>query len=216
VLDYAEIKALAIGNPLIKERVEVSNEFEHAKICQRQKRKEINSLKDILKSMPFKVKTRKALINNAKADKEFYSKCKQVIPMEKRQQFGEFILSEVNRNVMKDKERVIKKYQGFDVVLPKYMSPDKPYVILRRFGSNSYSIKMDGDKALGVCRRLDYVLDNLDDTVKRHEEALADLFRQQENAAKSIIAGNEFDKQVDDLYARLCEIDKELKEDKAS
>ncbi|MCR5835738.1 MAG: DEAD/DEAH box helicase, partial [Lachnospiraceae bacterium] len=32
VLSYSEIKALAIGNPLIKERVEVANELEHARI----------------------------------------------------------------------------------------------------------------------------------------------------------------------------------------
>lgn len=44
VLTYAEVKALAIGNPLLKKRVELSNELEHARINQRQKKKELINL----------------------------------------------------------------------------------------------------------------------------------------------------------------------------
>lgn len=39
VLSYAEVKALAIGNPLIKKRVETSNKLERAKIAGRQRQR---------------------------------------------------------------------------------------------------------------------------------------------------------------------------------
>lgn len=215
VLDYAEIKALAIGNPLIKERVEVSNELEHAKINQRQKRKELGRIQELSDGMPARIKIRKLLIHNAEMDEKFYKETKRTVPMEERRMFGEKLLFAVHANVMIDEESVFGSYQGFDVVLPKHMKIDRAYVIVRRPGSNRYSVKMDGDKALGVCRRLDHLLDTLGDTVRSHEEALADLLKQQENAARSLQAGNEFDELVDQLSAKLADIDEKLKEGKA-
>lgn len=216
VLSYAEIKALAIGNPLIKERVEVANELEHAKINHRQKRKELVSLQELLDSLPRRIEQRKVLISNAKSDNWLYKLKKQSVSMEEREMFGEELLYALANNVMKEKERLFEVYQEFDVILPKHMKADKPYVVIRRKDSNVYSIKMDGDKALGCSKRIDYFLDHLEDTIKEHESALEDLYKQKKNAESSLAEGNEFEQEVDRLVARLADIDERLKEDEAS
>ena len=215
VLNYAEIKALAIGNPLIKERVEVANELEHAKINHRQKRKELVNLQELLNIMPRRIEQRKTLISNAKSDNWFYKLKKQSITKEERQMFGEELLYALAHNVMNEKDRLFEVYQEFDVILPKHMKADKPYIVLKRKNSNVYSIKMDGDKPFGCSKRIDYFLDHLEDTIKEHETALDDLYKQMRNAELSLADGNEFELEVDRLVVKLAEIDERLKEDEA-
>ena len=215
VLSYAEIKALAIGNPLIKERVEVANELEHARINHRQKRKELVNLQELLNTMPRRIEQRKTLISNAKSDNWLYKLKRQSISMEEREMFGEELLYALAHNVMTEKDRLFEVYQEFDVILPKHMKADKPYIVLKRKGSNPYSIKMDGDKPLGCSKRIDYFLDHLEDTIKEHEAALDDLYKQKRNAELSLANGNEFELEVDRLVAKLTEIDERLKEDEA-
>lgn len=209
VLDYAEIKALAIGNPLIKERVEVSNQLEHAKINSRQKTKNLLNLQCILVSIPGRKKTRESLIKKAKMDQIYYSQYKQSIPREERLMFGEELLNALKNNVLKDEERIFDTYQGFKVILPSRMLPERPQVILSYAGT--YTVDMDGDKPLGVCQRLDYALDHLQDTIRSHEDALLDLEQQRCQAQADIDKGNEFEPLVETLTKRLEEIDKLLK-----
>ena len=68
VLDYAEVKALAIGNPLLKERVECANELSRCVTLQR-KLLEMRSALEIEKlEIPGKIKRQKELAERAKAD----------------------------------------------------------------------------------------------------------------------------------------------------
>lgn len=215
VLTYAEVKALAIGNPLIKKRVEVSNELEHARINQRQKKKELISLEEILFHMPARLAGKRLLIANVQSDIRYYQKHKESVKREERLSFGEELLLALKENVMQEKERYFSGYQGFDVILPRHMEVDKPYVWLKRKGSNQYSVAMNTDKVLGVCQRLDYLLDNLQKEMNRHNNKLRALLKQQNQAKSDIALGNMYDEEVKVLADKLKEIDEKLKEGKA-
>lgn len=212
VLNYAEIKALAIGNPLIKERVETANELEHARINQRQKRKELLALQEILQSIPGKLRQRQDLIHYTTADIKSYTHSKCSIPKAEREMFGEELLEALAGNYRKEEESVFDIYQGFEVVLPAWMDPNRPYVILRRRGSSSYMVKMDSDKALGCSKRLDYVLDHLEDTKAEHEREYQALLGQQRQIEETLDEGNTYDEEVRNLMERLKEIDRQLQE----
>lgn len=71
VLNYAEVKAIAIGNPLLKERVKCANELSRYSTLQ-QKTDEMRALleTETLK-IPNKISHQTELIKKAKADKEF-------------------------------------------------------------------------------------------------------------------------------------------------
>lgn len=215
VLTYAEVKALAIGNPLIKKRVEVSNELEHARINQRQKKKELIGLEEILFRMPAQLARIRLLISNVQSDIRYYQKNKESVKREERLSFGEELLLALKGNVMQEKERYFTEYQGFDVMLPKHMERDKPYVWLKRRGSNQYSVAMSTDKILGVCQRLDYLLDNLQKELNRHNNKLRALLKQQNQARSDIALGNMYDEEVKVLSDELKEIDEKLKEGKS-
>lgn len=212
VLEYAEIKALAIGNPLIKERVEVANELEHAKINLRQKRKQLLNLQELLATMPKKIEHRIELLRCANMDAVAYVKDKKPVSKEERLMFGEELLYALSQNVMVDKEREFDTFQGFAVILPKHMKPEKAYVLLRRPNSNTYSVKMDGDKPLGCSQSIEYFLNHLGDVVSGHEQALEELYKQKQHAEHTIELGNEFEAEVEALVVKLREIDCRLNE----
>lgn len=216
ILTYAEIKALAIGNPLIKERVEISNQLEHARINQRQKRKELVDLTELQERLPEMITKRRLLISNTIADIAYYKSHKESVKKDERKSFGEELLHALKENVMHEKERLFCEYQGFDVILPRYMEYDKAYVIVKRTGSNQYTVSMDGDKVLGVCQRLDYCLDNFGKELERHKNKLRNLIAQQNQTKRDLETGNIYDDEVAALADKLMSIDEKLKEDTAA
>ena len=182
VLDYAEIKALAVGNPLIRERIEIANELEHARINQRRKRKELTGLQELIETIPEKILENDKRIKSIELDNTIYKKKREVISNEERQMFGEELIYALNNNIGNEKERVFGEYQGFKVILPKGMNSERPYVIVTRPGSNRYMVKMDGNSESGCCKRIDHLLIHLEDEKKRMLQNRENLIKQMENA----------------------------------
>lgn len=214
ILTYAEIKALAIGNPLIKMRVELANKLEQMKIHQRQRRKALLQLEEILYHMPKQVEKRQRLIANTKRDWIRYREYKELIGKEERIAFGEELILALAHNVMQDKERIFSEYQGAEVVLPKHMRPEKRYVLLKFKGSNQYSVNMDTEKPLGCCQRLDHCLEGLLKRQEYHETQLVALLDQEKSAKEELRLGNSYDLEVQRMVDQLKEIDALLKEGK--
>ena len=212
VLGYAEIKALAVGNPLIRERVETANELERMHINQRQKRAELQQVKLLLEGLPKRMQNKADYIQKLEKDEEFYKRNKRKLTQEEKTAFGTELLKAVAANGHKEKETVFGEYQNFDVVLPAYMDLSKPYVMLKRIGSNTYDVKMDGDKALGCSMRLDYVLEHFGESIVKNREQYEGLIVQQEEAEKALWKGNEYDSKVESLSTKLKKLDEKLKE----
>ena len=68
VLNYAEIKAIAIGNPEIKKRVEAANELDKLIILRREQIKLHESLSQELNALPAKISNQEMLLDKAKCD----------------------------------------------------------------------------------------------------------------------------------------------------
>ncbi len=214
VLSYSEIKALAIGNPLIKKRVEVSNELESAKIKQRQKRRELAELSERLSvQIPQAIAYKRRFYQNARNDSSYYKEHKELIPKNERVSFGEELLEELSSDKLRVKEVLFDTYQGFKVILPPNVDPHKSYILVRREeGGNTYEIDMDTDKPIGCSMKIDYLLEHLDKTADDCMAQLQDLNRQRIRAEVDIEVGNDFDKLVEKLINQLNLIDKKLEE----
>ena len=215
VLNYAEIKALAIGNPLIRKRVDISNRLEHARINQRQKQKQLIKQREWLEVVPARLHTRKNRIAAMWDDQRYYLANKHSVANDDRILFGEKLLDALAHNKYTVRERIFGSYQGFDVILPLKMSPEKPYVLLRRGRGNSYEVKMDDAKALGCSKRIDNVLDHLGQEIERNQKEYEQLESQKNTAEAEALQGNEFDDEVARLAEELSNIDAILKEDVA-
>jgi len=210
VLEYGEIKALALGNPMIKRRVEVHNVLGRTRMNQRARRKELLKLQEVKAAAPEQIETRKERIRQIEEDIRRYQNEKEVIPREERMAFGEELLAEIRRNLI-HKERVFDIYQGFQVVLPDYMERDKPFVYLQ--SSGRYKVNMKDAKALGCSQRLDHVLENL---AEEREQALLALQAKEDelvHAREELAKGNPYDKTVEALEQKLARIDEMLEKE---
>lgn len=212
VLNYAEIKALAIGNPLIKKRVETANRLERTKIACRHRQKQLLDLQTVVESTPAELDRLTALLERTEADARDYSKKREVIPMEERVAFGEELLEAVLDNELYGEERIFDTYQGFTVCLPAGMDLKHPYVFVRSKNGGSYRVEMGTDKPLGCAMRVDHLLDGLAQRVQSIEEQLENTRKRQLEAELDLEKGNPYALQVEELEQELCEIDRKLSE----
>ncbi len=212
VLNYAEIKALAIGNPLIKKRVETANRLERTKIACRHRQKQLLDLQTVVESAPAELDRLTALLERTAADARDYAENREVIPMEERAAFGEELLEAVLDNELYGEERIFDTYQGFSVCLPAGMDLKHPYVVLRSQNGASYRVEMGTDKPLGCAMRVDHLLDGLGQRVQSIEEQLENTRKRQLEAEIDLEKGNPYVLQVEELEQELCEIDRRLSE----
>ena len=206
VLSYAEAKALAIGNPQIKERVEIANKLSRFMILQAEAVEEKRRIGQELKELPARIKKQKELIELCEKDIAYYSENKREYDKDEQKEVREKISLALELGVGNPVEEEILVYQGFRVVIPPFMKKEKPGVRLIREGS--YYVEM-GTEA-GVIRRLDFFLDELErqrdlykltlDKFNAHRAALRESMKREVSYADDI----------EELRKRLEEIDKEL------
>lgn len=180
VLDYAEVKALAVGNPLVKDRVEAYNELTKYKILQRKYVEARITWEKEAMELPGKIKHQKDIISKCVDDIEFVKKWNMKYPnpknndekkklVEERKFIRTTIHQAIKENVLEIKERKFIKYRGFDIILPTNMKSEKPYVWLQNNGR--YYVEL-GDTEVGNLVRIDNYLNNLNDHLKELEESL--------------------------------------------
>ncbi len=212
VLSYAEVKALAIGNPLIKNRVETANLLERAKIASRQRQKQLISLRTVLENAPWRMQKVEDSIAAVQADMAFYARSRGRVRLSEREAFGEELIEALRDNVMEARERVFDEYQGFTIVLPAGMAADRPHVLVRRQGGGSYYLEMDTERPLGCAKKIDALLEGFGDRLEALGRQRALIENQVVDAKADIERGNPFEERIDILTAQLAEIDKKLSE----
>ena len=193
VLNYAEVKALAIGNPKIKRYVEVSNELEKYRILQRDFILDKQKQESIIQTIPLKINDQKQRIKNCENDYQYYLKNKRdynSIPYLEQKAIREQIYNAVKLNQNNPYEVEVLTYQGFKIVVPAYMVPRmpnvknkaeengetmnsddrKPIPYINVVGSNTYYLEIESEA--GITVRLNNLLDNLLTQKKKYEDVL--------------------------------------------
>lgn len=210
VLTYAEVKALAIGNPLIKKRVETANLLDRKRLAFRQRQKQLSELRSILEQYPKKQEKLRRLRDTIGKDIDLYSAEKATIPMDERRAFGEELKDAIFQNELMETERRFDTYQGFDIILPANMLRERPYVYIRSRHGSSYYLDMDGDKPLGFSKRIDYLLEHLQERSAGVERSMQEEQKQYLEAKADLARGNSFLDEIDRLTQELDRLDREL------
>ena len=183
VLSYAEVKALAVGNPLVKRKFELSNEISRLRALHNQYMRDRLNMQEELLQLPRAKDDWKERIRKCKEDIAFYHQWKNDHPepvdnksrkeaAEKRRELRELLSDAISRNVMSLSEYTLVNYCGFDIVMPYGMREDSPFVWLRRSGN--YVVEL-GDTQTGNLIRIDNVLEGLDGLLKKYREAHAQV-----------------------------------------
>lgn len=216
VLSYAEVKALATGNPLIKERMELDVEVGKLRILKAEHKNRLYRLQEqISTTLPEKIRAIELKINGCETDiqttapyqtHDFEMALNGTVYDEKKNA-GEMLLAYA-KQAFQLGGQVIGTYKGFDMTInTESLIRTEPYIELR--GAITHQVHL-GDDALGNITRLDHVINafgaNLDNL--RHD--LESTKVQLENAKKEVDKPFAQEFELKQKTARLEELTHEL------
>jgi len=206
VLGYAEVKALAIGNPLIKRRVEVSNELSRQLILQKELVETRQSYGQELIEVGARIERQEELISLCEEDIAFYREEKREYTKEEEKDIREMIDRVIRTHADMPYDTEILEYQGFRVLAPAYMSAQHPYVYLMKNGK--YRVELN--KEAGIVKRLDFFLEEFDRQLEAFVSTLEKLKFRRDALSAELESDKTYVPRIEELKRELEEIDKEL------
>lgn len=211
LLSYAEIKALCVGDPLLKIRIETGNELALMKIHSRQRDRELRNIEIIVNNYPDKTRQLAARRDRLLADQKYFEENRESLTKQERLAFGEELLAELKNNKEHASERIFDTLHGFRVLLPANMRPEKPLVILSGISGNRYDVNMLDAKESGCIQRIEYMLLHLQERVQAAEKEITKTKKELAQARKDLQQGNPYKSEAARLNKKLVDIDFELK-----
>ncbi len=207
VLNYAEVKALAIGNPLIKKRVETMNEINRLIVLQRKTVDELSRLSSERQSLPAKIKNVQKNISLCREDEKFMKENVFEYDKDERKLFAEVIWDAINTARSEIEPIEATEYRGFKIIVPPNLSLMNSYVKAVREGT--YIVSM-GDSPKGVLQRIDNKLDNLSGHLQTLTETFHSLNKRYMELGDKLTSDKTYSEQIDRLEKELEKIDNQL------
>ncbi len=209
-LSYGEIKALAIGNPLIKERIECANMLTKFKLLLSKDTEERDSLHAELASIPDKKQRQARLIAACRHDVEYLvaeAGCGIELSKDAKNDFRDIIAEALRDGELLTEERTVTSYRGFDIVIPAGMMRSAPYIFLVRDGR--YFVEL-GESDKGIILRIDNKLDSLSEHLERLISAETELKRRERSIKNELKRENDYLERIEHYRSRLDELDRRL------
>ena len=197
-LSYAEVKALAAGNPMIKEKMDLDIQVARLKTLKTAYNNEHYRLEDaITQGFPAEMRKTAQQLENAKADtallqqntkrdadgKDVFAITLMDTIYTKREDAGKVLLGLLGMAMNRTEPVSIGRYKGFDLQIA-YFAMDKMYLAYL-VGNGINPVQLGAD-AVGNTMRLDNCLHNLPQSVTDLESKLVQLQKQLENAKEQL------------------------------
>ena len=219
-LSYAEVKALATGNPYIKEKMDLEIDVSRLKLVNANYQSQKYAMEDrLLKYFPREVKLTEERIAGFKADISLYER-------HKTEDFPGMVLNGVNYTEKKDagaalietckaqtspELKEVGSFRGFTLML-SYDTFGKTFKLTLK-GALSHTIDLGSD-IHGNIQRMENAFDMFPMRLNACEQALANLQTQIENAKAEVEKPFAQEDELRTKSARLAELDAMLNMDK--
>ena len=221
-LNYAEVKALATGNPHIKEKMDLEVQVAKLKLLKSNYLSTRYSMEDrLLKQVPRDIRMTEESIAGCEADAALYAahEVKGFAGMtvsgfrygpEEKKEAGMAILAACAAK-KSGAESPLGNYMGFDLFL-SYDLLAKHFE-MRIQGALSYRIEL-GEDVYGNITRMDNALSGIPDRKARYEKTLTELHDQERNLKAELEKPFAQEDELKEKTARLTELDAMLNLDK--
>ena len=219
VLNYAEIKALAMGDPRIKEKMDLDININKLAILKSAWTKQRYSLQDsIIYSVPKEIKSREEKISALKKDIELrnsneikedeFSITLNNETFTEKEKAGEYLLI-LSQKAQHENGKIldIGKYKGFDLRIE--YSPFFGVVTLRLQGAYQHTVELGGN-TYGNLQRIDNALECMESNLQRFENQLTQLKQDLETAKEEYDKPWRFDEEYKSKLERQAELNIEL------
>ena len=218
VLNYAEVKALAIGNPLIRERVETANRLSRLSALRAKEFELRASMENKLIRIPDQKAALTRKIRDCRKDLITRDQWKAEHPqpedtvgkqqrMKERTELRAVIAEEFQKTAGPEKDRFLAEYQGFRIWVPAGMNPGKPSLLLT--GAGRYPVDM-GDAEIGYLIRIDHSISNMNNYLERMEEQMRELEKKECDLRKALARKDDYGNEIEKLRSKLDWIDRTL------
>ncbi len=217
-LSYAEIKALATGNPLIKEKVELDNEIRRLNALKSEHTKNLYDLQDkIEQQYPKKIQDLEIKVKSIENDikfsnittenKEFKGIAIKGQFYEDKKQAGEILLQTIKTLAYSDYNSTIGNYKNFDISARYNFDENKYYLTLK----NNYSYQIElGNDIYGNFTRIDNKISSIPDMLNNHKIKLEEIKNQLEQAKIDVKIPFQKEDILQEKIKRLKIVEKEL------
>ncbi len=167
-LDYAEAKALACGNPSVKEYLELNNELSKLKLSQKREDERVFTNKAKLVKLKEQVNTLNKDISDLKLDVQVYQNNNFEISEEERSALRNRIWDLATSEKPIYEDQFIDKYKGFDIYVASHSLNKQRRIDIKGFGE--YHVFLETN--LGTLTKIDNQLAHLSDRLKMKETEL--------------------------------------------
>lgn len=223
-LSYAEVKALAAGNPLIIKKTELDTEVSKLKLLKQSYMNQIYNLEDqLVKYYPIEIKRLENKISNIEKDIKFVEENTFInneenfsimILNEKKyvtkESAGKEIL-EICKNKEDTKTEEIGEYRGLKMSLS--IDGFEKSFILELQGSHIYKLEL-GTDIYGNITRIDNAIGNINKELENAKLQLEEINKQFENAKETVKIPFNKEKELEEKTKELDEINIKLNLDK--
>ena len=225
VMSYAQIKAIASGNPLILEKFKIDTDVQKLKDRERNYNATKYRLEDsVKKDLPKRISLAEDKIRKLEIDlkdrnaKQPEDNCNIIINGKEFHTYkdaGAEILEFANQYLTVKKEYELGQYRGFKLVMVNKgvnnlidnTDTDNRTIIIK--GNLEYSFELLKVPSLNI-KKLDELIDKLDDELEHYRNSKIDFERQIEQAKKELEKPFEYADKLKELLKRQAEINKEL------
>jgi len=222
VLNFAEVKALCVGNPKIKEKMNLEQDLKKLTILQNQYKRNVYSMEDaIIKKFPLQIKAKEQNIENYTSDKSrldtntAQTEEGGISPFKvngriytKGIDAGQAIKLALQK-IKTTEGDVVGSYRGFDI----HLSFDKHSMNhkLALKGAMNYEIALESDfSTKGLVTRMDNALQKIDSQIKDEQEHLENIKKQLQTAEVEVKKPFAKEQEIKEKTQRLTALDIEL------
>lgn len=180
VLDYAEVKVVAIGDERIKKRVEAVNELSRLRMLQREQAKMQETYNIELRSIPIRKEKLQQRLSSCETDIEDYAAWEKIHPNQNvaslsssekraRSQYLSTLQQAVHDQAFSSSERALARYRGFSIVVPANITLNDAFVYV--IGNARYRVQLKTSPK-GYLIRIDNFLAGLS---LHHEKTIKEI-----------------------------------------
>jgi hypothetical protein len=217
VLTYAEVKALASGNPMVMEKFKVDTEVKRLQTLQSQHRTEKYRMESEISYLLPKAPSLKEDISSLEHDlavraiPEKFSMTIKGVAYSERKAAGNELLKHALYLKGENAYEEIGSYAGFPIFIKSRESFLAPMLVAR--GKAEYTGTIS-DSEVGTIASLEYALKSIERRLAERREALAEAERRLEGLRTELSKPFQYEEKLRELLHRQYEIGKQLDLDK--
>ena len=211
VLQYADIKAIAIGNPKVKERFNISNEISRLKFLKAHNISRKHLVESNLLNYEKELERTKEYAKALEKDYKIYSQNKR--SGFEFKELGEKIIAECRSDIKRERPTEIGEIFGFKIIVPISCTSEYPAFAIKANYEKLFKLYNEKGVELSsveVAKQIDRYLAGITEIITELDKKKVILKRNIDQANQELNNEIDYDARIELLYEKLEEVEIEL------